>query len=156
MERQKLQTTRLNATRTPNFSNQEECTLVRLVKNYRDVIECKKTDSEANLQKKATWKQIASIFNASGAGTYRDENTLQRKYQNLKKSTKKKFAEEKRAITATGGGKPPNVEISQIENDIKEMLGYQIVGRESAFDDDQINEGIYYLTIIFNSICENR
>ena len=42
-----------------NFSTEEENKLISILTKYKDIIECKKTDSDANLKKKSgiNWYQ---------------------------------------------------------------------------------------------------
>ncbi|EFN71184.1 UPF0439 protein C9orf30-like protein, partial [Camponotus floridanus] len=89
--------------RAPNFTKTEEEILVQLVKKHDKVLECKRTDTNSNILKEETWKTISKEFNST-TGTFRDSPTLRRKYENLKKKTKKKFADLKCHLKGTGGG----------------------------------------------------
>ncbi|CAH1981276.1 unnamed protein product [Acanthoscelides obtectus] len=123
--------------RTSNFSREEESLLIRLVNKYKDVIECRKTDAVTNSSKAKTWNMIAKEFN-SGAVTYRDSKTLKNKYDNIKKRSKKKFSQEKCSLFATGGGASKTVHFTDIDEQVKDILGVRIEGHPSTYDDDMI------------------
>ncbi|GAB1869632.1 Regulatory protein zeste [Camponotus japonicus] len=121
--------------RAPNFTKTEEEILVQLVKKHDKVLECKRTDTNSNILKEETWKTISKEFNST-TGTFRDPPTLRRKYENLKKKTKKKFADLKCHVKGTGGGEPANIVFDSIDETIQSMLGTQLTGMTSQFDSD--------------------
>lgn len=125
------------AKRSPNFTSKEETILLSLVKKYKDILENKMTDSKINKNKLECWKQIEREFNNESGQIFRDMSILRKKYDNLKKRTKKKFADEKFHALGTGGGplkKPP--EITDIDIEIKELLAERIDGFPSEFGGD--------------------
>lgn len=132
--------------RTLNFSSKEDNVLLALIKEkYASQIENKKTDSNANKSKAEAWIQLAKEFNSCCGDNYRDAKVLQNKYLNMKKRSKKRFAEEKKYLYGTGGGPPRNDTITDIDTDIKEIIGPQMTGLISEFDGDQENTmGIYF------------
>jgi len=72
------------------------------------------------------WKIIESKFNNQSGDTYRHHQNLRKKYENLKKKKmKKKVADKKCYSSGTGGGpaKTCNPVVSDLENEIKELLG---------------------------------
>nr|CAH7748884.1 unnamed protein product [Callosobruchus chinensis] len=121
--------------RATNFSANEESLLIELVKKYRNIIECKKSDTNALRRKTETWINVAKEFNSLSGVVYREANILRSKYENLKKRAKYKFAEEKTYQSSTGGGPSQDVKIDAIDNSIKELIGTQITGFTSTFDD---------------------
>ncbi|XP_019884970.2 myb/SANT-like DNA-binding domain-containing protein 3 [Camponotus floridanus] len=121
--------------RAPNFTKTEEEILVQLVKKHDKVLECKRTDTNSNILKEETWKTISKEFNST-TGTFRDSPTLRRKYKNLKKKAKKKFADLKCHVKGTGGGEPANIVFDSIDETIQSMLGTQLTGMTSQFDSD--------------------
>lgn len=125
------------AKRSANFTSKEETILLSLVKKYKEILENKKTDSKINKNKLECWKQIETEFNNESGQIFRDTLILRKKYDNLKKRTKKKFADEKCHALGTGGGppkKPP--EITDIDMEIKELLAERIDGFPSEFGGD--------------------
>lgn len=109
-------------------------------------MECKRTDTNSN-KLKETWETISKEF--STTGTFRDPVILRRKYENLKKKAKKKFADFKCQIKGTGGGESTNIVFNSIDETIQSMLGTQLTGMISQFDSDapvviqNIDEGVF-------------
>ncbi|KAI4466564.1 apontic [Holotrichia oblita] len=126
-----------NKKRAANFSTKEECILVSLVKKYKHILENKKTDTVSNKKKIETWNNLANDFNSTCGEVLRDGKTLKSKYENLKKRTKEKFAAEKANIKKTGGGPHEEKKFTQLEYDVKELIGIQLTGTQSMFDDDR-------------------
>lgn len=125
------------AKRSANFTSKEETILLSLVKKYKDILENKKTDSKINKNKLECWKQIEIEFNNDSGQIFRDTLILRKKYDNLKKRTKKKFADEKCYALGTGGGPPQKTpEITDIDKEIKELLAERIDGFPSKFGGD--------------------
>lgn len=130
--------------RSGNFTYEETQLLINQVKKYKNVIESRKTDHLTSGAKKRAWQAIEESFN-SESGAHRDWKVLKSKYDNLKKVSKKKFAEEKRLHRKTGGGGVGSVNITQADLDIRDMLGKQIHGMVSEFDDDANNDHQFHL-----------
>lgn len=76
--------------RSANFTYSEESLLISLVKKYRDTIENKKSDTGSNKLKHLCWVRIEKEFNGQNSGTFRNSQVLRKKYENIKKRTKKK------------------------------------------------------------------
>ncbi|XP_018577957.1 myb/SANT-like DNA-binding domain-containing protein 3 [Anoplophora glabripennis] len=125
--------------RSVNFSAKEEGILISLIKKYRSVIECKLTDSINTTEKSNCWKRIETEFNAINCEIFRSQKVLHKKYDNIKKRAKKKFAEEECYMRTTGGGPPMDVKWTETENSIKEILGSRMEGFPSEFDYDCSN-----------------
>lgn len=122
--------------RVSNFTQAEEDYLIGLVKKHSLVIESKVTNAVMNNQKIDAWNTLTEEFNSVFTNTYRDMKSLRTKFNNLKKNTKKKFADEKCYRRGTGGGPPPSTRFTSSEHEIQEMLGTQITGLSSEFDND--------------------
>ncbi|KAG5887661.1 hypothetical protein JTB14_037659 [Gonioctena quinquepunctata] len=72
-------------------------------------------------------------------GSYRNITDLKKKYENIKKKTKKKMADEKCYKLGTGGGPNLKTEISSIDNTILEILGsVRVEGFTSEFGGDAV------------------
>lgn len=124
--------------RCPNFSSKEVELLVSLVKKYSSVIECKKTDSATWREKEEAWEKLSVDFNSCSGGVVRSAKNLNMKYQNIKKTSKKKFAEEKQELYKTGGGKPSVINITPVDNIIKDITGKTSTGLEAVYDSDDV------------------
>lgn len=129
--------------RSANFNFEEIAKLMELVKKYKNIIENKKSDQVFLGEKLATWKKIADEFNSSSTLIYRDFKTLKSKYENIKKTSKKKFAEEKRQVYATGGGPSANIEFNEIDQTVVEILQDQVLGMPSVCDNDYLYSSEY-------------
>ncbi|KAI4468021.1 hypothetical protein MML48_2g00001857 [Holotrichia oblita] len=80
--------------RAANFSAEEIDMLIDLIKKKKHIIESKETDRILWKEKDAAWKDVAKEFNAySNSNIYRSALVLKKKYENIKKRTKQKFAD---------------------------------------------------------------
>jgi hypothetical protein len=129
--------------RSTNFSAREETLLVELVRKYKNKIECKKSDTNTNKIKVQAWIDLSKEYNAISGDTYRDAKVLRSKYENLKKRTKQKFADEKASKFGTGGGPEEHFHMTEVDVNIKEIIGKQLTGFPSEFDDDCEEVGEY-------------
>lgn len=124
--------------RCNNFSDSETRVIIELVDKYKDIIECKKTDTEVNRKKIAIWKSIEKEFNSLSGQTFRDAKALRNKYENLKKRAKKKAADNKAQKMGTGGGPSQETDLSDIDNTIISILGVRAEGLPSEFGIDSV------------------
>ncbi|VEN37563.1 unnamed protein product [Callosobruchus maculatus] len=122
--------------RSSNFSSREESLLVSLVKKYAHIIECKSSDTMTHQQKHECWEDVEREFNSNSGEVIRTKDVLRKKYDNIKKNVKKKYSDEKCYSQGTGGGPPRKETFTNIENEIKEILGTRIEGLPSEFDGD--------------------
>lgn len=118
------------------FRQHEEKILVSLVKKYKHIVENKKTDAITNKEKTKAWENIAKQY-TSLTGDFKECSCLRTKFNNMKKVSKKKFAEERKFIKGTGGGPKIEVNITDTENEIREILGDTLTGFQSEFDNDR-------------------
>ncbi|XP_018568414.1 uncharacterized protein LOC108908762 [Anoplophora glabripennis] len=128
-----------NNKRSNNFSKNEERILLDIVYKHKEIIECKKTDTVMNRKKVEIWVGITKEFNAVSGETFRDAKTLKNKYENLKKRTKHKAAEERQALLRTGGGPYIESKMDSTETKILDLLGVRAKGMQSEFGDDTIS-----------------
>jgi hypothetical protein len=129
--------------RSTNFSAREETLLVELVRKYKNKIECKKSDTNTNKIKVQAWIDLSKGYNAISGDTYRDPKVLRSKYENLKKRTKQKLADEKASKFGTGGGPEEHFHMTEVDVNIKEIIGKQLNGFPSEFDNDCEEVGEY-------------
>lgn len=130
--------------RSTNFTKNEETLLINLVKKYQDKIENKKTDTTTNKIKQDAWVMLAADFNSQCGETPRDMKTLRNKYENLKKRCKQRHADNKKYAKGTGGGPSKDI-LTDIDIQLKDILGTQIEGLQSEFDSDALCK--YYLKL---------
>lgn len=65
--------------RQPNYSQFEKNLLLDIVRNYKSIIESKKTDKFVNRDKQEAWILVAEAFNAQNTnGIRRDESSLKK------------------------------------------------------------------------------
>lgn len=123
--------------RTANFTDTEESLLLCLVKKYQHILESKKTDCITSKQKNQCWNNIEKDFNGQSGQTYRSSVVLKKKYENLKKRTKKKYADERCYQLGTGGGPLIESKLTNVDNEIMDIVGStRIKGLPSSFGGD--------------------
>lgn len=122
--------------RATNFTAVEETLLVQLVKKYVKEIECCQTDTNTNKIRSDAWRKIGTEFNSKSLENYRDVLVLKNKYGNLKKRSKKNFAEQRKSLYKTGGGKMEPFVETELDNDMRVIIGAQMTGFPSFNDDD--------------------
>lgn len=127
--------------RSANFSLKEENILMHFVKKNVKIIENKKTDSNINKLKSEIWKKIEIEFNNASGENRREAMALRKKYENIKKNTKKKIADNKCYNRGTGGGPPKEENFTEVDRDVEEILGERAHGHESEFGGDAYQEG---------------
>jgi hypothetical protein len=114
--------------RSTNFSSKEEDLLLSLVEKYKVQVECKRSDTNNLQMKTLVWQKICTEYNSSSGEVYRDSNVLKKKYGNIKKRTKTKFAAEKANLYKTGGGPPAVINITDADQKVKNIIGTQLTG----------------------------
>lgn len=123
--------------RASNFNTKEEAILLSIIAKYKSIIENKKTDTNNNKQKLEHWKKIEVEFNNQSGEVFRDWLTLRKKYENIKKRTKKKIADTKCHVMSTGGGPPKKtIELSDVDVIVTDILGSRVEGLQSEFGGD--------------------
>lgn len=79
--------------RLPNFSSAEKMKLIELIERKKKIIENKKTDNVSAKDKENCWINIMKEFNSSSTSGHRDVGCLKNCWDNLKKKTRKHYAE---------------------------------------------------------------
>ncbi|XP_072384633.1 myb/SANT-like DNA-binding domain-containing protein 3 [Diabrotica undecimpunctata] len=121
--------------RCNNFTANEIDVLVSLVEKFKEIVECKKTDTITNNGKEAEWRKIEMQFN-SICGTGRTAKMLRSKWDSLKKSIKKEYADYKQQLYKTGGGPKRDLGLNNASNRIVAIIGVGATGTISQFDSD--------------------
>ncbi|XP_036148800.1 myb/SANT-like DNA-binding domain-containing protein 3 isoform X1 [Monomorium pharaonis] len=123
--------------RLPNFSNTEKLKVIELIEKYKNIIENKKTDNINLKEKEKCWLNISKEYNSSNNSVYRDVASLKSCWDNLKKKTRKHYAEIRNEVFKTGGGKM-NINDDPIAERIKSIIQPSIEGLTNNFDSDNI------------------
>lgn len=76
--------------------------LINLVQENKDVLENKRSDAVTSKDKDKCWKIIEHLFNSRSSSEYRSSEVLRSCWDNLKKKTRKFFADEKMQLYKTG------------------------------------------------------
>jgi hypothetical protein len=71
----------------------------------------------------------------------RDSDTLKRKYQNMKKRSKARYADEKLKTIITASGRFEETQVISVDEKLRSMLGVQVTGDVSEFDSDSVLHG---------------
>lgn len=67
--------------RSVNFSTKEMLILVEIVKKYKHIVECKKTDGTTWREKDECWSKITDELNFRCAETFRKKKSVKTKYE---------------------------------------------------------------------------
>ncbi|KAG5895227.1 hypothetical protein JTB14_003444 [Gonioctena quinquepunctata] len=121
--------------RASNFSNEEIEFLLSLVDEFKDVVECKKSDTVLWKDKEAAWANISKKLVEIGFPP-RTTKQLRDKWGNLKKETKKKYGDEKVESFKTGGGPKKVIRFTPLDDKIKSIIGVAVTGDSNPFDSD--------------------
>ncbi|PSN52640.1 hypothetical protein C0J52_08814 [Blattella germanica] len=78
-----------------NFSITDKTIFVNILEKYVSVIECKKTDGNNIQIKEQAWENLLQEFNSHPNVTKRNVKQLKLFYDNYKRKSKKKYADEK-------------------------------------------------------------
>ncbi|KAL1428494.1 hypothetical protein MTO96_002868 [Rhipicephalus appendiculatus] len=119
----------------PRFTEDEKNVLITLVREFKHIIECKKTDVASTAKKNQTWTEIAKRYNANHGITRRDHLQLKKCWNNLKQKWKEETAREKRERHKTGGGPAPSA-MAPIYQLVGSIAGHMATRVENAFDSD--------------------
>ena len=87
--------------RGPNFVESDKNRLVKLVIQYKDIIENKVTDSTSLKKKKTCWQKITEEFNAEATHS-RSTDSLKTLWDNIKHDARKLRGQERQANFGTG------------------------------------------------------
>lgn len=116
--------------RAPNYTNEEKITLLNIISNYKNIIECKKTDTVTWKDKEVAWVKVTEEFNAICPNLIkRTKKSIQKFYENKKKEVRKAVSNNRNELLKTGGGKPePNN-----NNDPSQEILLNIINQKSVF-----------------------
>lgn len=141
--------------RSVNYTYAEKNLLLNIVFKDKGILESKKTDAVTWRKKEEAWRRVADVFNAnSRIGIHRDVSSLKKAYDNIKKTTRKKVADEKVSIKLTGGGKAevnhndPNMDLALNIINKKTICGlnnpYEVNANIGSDDDKENSQRSYH------------
>lgn len=104
--------------RTKNFTEGEKILLVQLVQKRHKILENKTTNSVSIQDKDNCWEDLQNVFMSRSNGVVRSVQSLKTCWENLKKRTKKQYAEERQAIYKTGNLDLSIITVIRIAQDI--------------------------------------
>ena len=125
------------AGRAQNWTVGEKEYLFELVSTQINIIEDKKSDTNAHKKKRVAWKVIYDKFVVRYGGTGRDIARLKEQWKRIKSTAKKEVSDYERAQKRTGGGKAP-IPPSGLSEQIKALLKHEFETLSNPFDDDFI------------------
>ena len=88
--------------RAPNFTKSEIEVFTALAPRYKDIIECKRTDTQTRSEKAEAWNVLCATFNAQSSVYFRSVENLKSLWDNLKKGARKTASHELTEINKTG------------------------------------------------------
>ncbi|XP_039312771.1 fibrinogen silencer-binding protein isoform X2 [Solenopsis invicta] len=135
--------------RTKNFTVSEKMLLIELVRERCKILENKTTNTVSVKEKEDCWEDLRLNFMYRSNGVSRCVQSLKTCWDNMKKRTKKQYAEEKQAIYKTGGGQYKAISDPVAER-VREIIRPSVEGLLNVFDNDCI-EGSQILIKMWNS-----
>uniref|UniRef100_A0A1B6KKS9 Regulatory protein zeste n=1 Tax=Graphocephala atropunctata TaxID=36148 RepID=A0A1B6KKS9_9HEMI len=124
--------------RSKNFSESEVVHLLDLVSKYSEILDKKAFDKITLKEKESVWNNIEHQFNNLSGSFYRDAKTLRNKYDNIRKTSKRKCVDDKKYVLATDTG--PSQIISSVAETgftVQESLGSNsVIGLPTHYDSD--------------------
>lgn len=88
--------------RTKNFTEAEKMLLIELVQERCRILENKTTNNVSIKEKEDCWENLRMNFMSRSKGVIRTVQSLKTCWENIKKRTKKQYADEKQEIYKTG------------------------------------------------------
>ena len=110
----------------PRFSEKEIEVLVQNIKEKSEILNSKFTDVVSNGKKKESWRNIADAVN-SVSFTTRTIEELKKKWDDIKRGTKKRASAIKKDGTKTGGGVLEIPPLTSMEEDVVSVIGEERV-----------------------------
>ncbi|XP_077266405.1 uncharacterized protein LOC143899751 isoform X1 [Temnothorax americanus] len=138
--------------RAQNFSEKEKLILTEIVLKYKNIIENKRTDGVTSKDKEKCWKVIENNYNSTSSSTeFRSAEVLKSCWENLKKKTRKFFADERIQLYKTGGG-PCESQTDIVLERVRDIIKPSVEGIKSDFDCDAIED--VYTDQSTNNACK--
>lgn len=123
--------------RSPNLTAEEKNALVDLVTKHFEIVENKRTDAVTQQTKLKEWIIIAQEFNSSCSNHQRTAENLKIGWENMKKSTRKTYSDDKmQCVTGTGGGPPKKRKEDPLLGRVMDLIRPTVEGLINPFDSD--------------------
>jgi len=114
----------------PPFCAYEKAKLLELINDYKDVLECKRTDFGSLNRKQKAWEDLTKHYCSQPGVTKRTSKQLKTWWHNSKKRAKKQMAIHKKSLHKIGGKSEPGdpnyetesilaIILSQIKQDVE-------------------------------------
>lgn len=124
------------AKRQPNFTFFEKQILIRLLNDYKHIVEDKRTDKRTNKEKEKAWTEITDRFNSEADVNKRTKKQLENCWKALKSKDRDSRAAERREHFRTGGGPPVDVKKDPLCELVAEITQANFDPINNAYDDD--------------------
>ncbi|XP_031330653.1 uncharacterized protein LOC116161445 [Photinus pyralis] len=90
--------------RSANFTSSDRNLLLQILQDFKETVENKKTDSQTWKTKDDAWDKVAKMFNSQTQQCPRTKDSLRKYYENLKRTVRKRVANDRLQLNRTGGG----------------------------------------------------
>ncbi|XP_047540504.1 uncharacterized protein LOC125073647, partial [Vanessa atalanta] len=135
-----------HSTKAAPMTRDQTMILVQLVAASK-IINCKATNATNNKLKEQAWQDLTNQYNSSVTSFPRTPSQLRLKWENLKKSARKRCATMKSSCNKTGGGKdyfPPD----EVLDKVASLLGNTCQGFSVEFGGDATNTNNLNLSLV--------
>ncbi|XP_064485860.1 myb/SANT-like DNA-binding domain-containing protein 3 [Ornithodoros turicata] len=136
--------------RTPYMTPDETDTFLELLRNYKGIVENKKTDSVSAKSKQQAWEKMAAEFNSIPGVVHRNVKQLRKVWDNLKGKWKKETAKGVRHSMLTGGGGPPSP-MDPVLEQVESIVPHIATRIHNPFDGDR-KYGVFYFLCTFHTV----
>ncbi|VDI10067.1 Hypothetical predicted protein [Mytilus galloprovincialis] len=113
-------------TKKPRFTEKKIYAIVDNVKENSVMLFSKFSDAVSNTRKKEAWKKVQNAVNAVSF-TSRTIEEIKKKWDDIKRGTKKKATSITNEWKKTGGGVPSFIALSKMEEDVVAVVGEERV-----------------------------
>ncbi|XP_062570043.1 myb/SANT-like DNA-binding domain-containing protein 4 [Saccostrea cucullata] len=128
----------------PRFLDREVDVLINKVNEKSDVLFSKFSDTISNKKKKLAWTEVQNSVNASSL-VPRTVDEIKKKWDDVKRVTKKRAVEVRKDRTVTGGGQNEADPLTPIEEMVVSLIGeervYGLADGMDCFELQQLHEG---------------
>ncbi|XP_076086463.1 uncharacterized protein LOC143057109 [Mytilus galloprovincialis] len=120
--------------RKPRFSQKEVDVLIEKVRCQSDTLFSRFSDTLTNKKKKSAWMEVQNSVNATSM-VYRNVDEIKKKWDDVKRNTKKRAASVRRDRNLTGGGESCVEPLSSVEEAVVSLIGEEkIYGISEGLD----------------------
>ncbi|CAG2211073.1 NAIF1 [Mytilus edulis] len=120
--------------RKPSFSQKEVDVLTEKVRCQSDTLFSQFSDTLTNKKKKSAWFEVQNSVNATSM-VYRNVDEIKKKWDDVKRNTKKRTVSVRRDRNLTGGGERSVEPLSSVEEAVVSLIGEEkIYGISEGLD----------------------